>query len=376
MRRKPCPLESLGTRGMTPAFWQGKRIFITGHTGFKGAWLTLWLHSLGAKVSGYALPPPTQPSLFALTGLDNLIHHIEGDIRDLDLLSTAMQTAAPDIVLHLAAQSLVRPSYQAPVETYATNVMGTVHVLEAIRQTPSVKAAIMVTSDKCYQNREQLQGYREDDAMGGDDPYSNSKGCAELVTHAYRRSFMQSGHAPAIATARAGNVIGGGDWAQDRLIPDIIHSLMTDSRVTLRYPNAIRPWQHVLEPLSGYLLLAERLYAKGADYAQGWNFGPSEQDARSVEWVTRALFQAWGCNSAFSVENAQLHEASILKLDCSKAKTQLNWRPQWHAQTAIEQVCLWYKAYLAGDDMLAFTRQQIVQYQQCLTGQDTTEIAF
>ena len=354
---------------MTPSFWQGKRVFITGHTGFKGAWLSLWLQGLGARVSGYALPPPTTPSLFALTGLQQLISHTEGDIRDLDLLTTAMQAAQPDIVLHLAAQSLVRPSYHAPVETYATNVMGTVHVLEAIRHVPSVRAAIMVTSDKCYQNKEQLQGYREEDSMGGDDPYSNSKGCAELVTHAYRTSFMHSGQAPAIASARAGNVIGGGDWAQDRLIPDIIQSLIQHTRVTLRYPNAIRPWQHVLEPLSGYLLLAEHLYNVGHPYAQGWNFGPADADARSVEWVTRALFQAWGAPDDFAVENAHLHEASLLTLDCNKARTHLHWQPQWDALTAIAQVSQWYKAYLSGEDMLAFTRQQIVQYQQGLTGQ-------
>lgn len=351
---------------MTPEFWQGKRVFITGHTGFKGAWLTTWLHALGAQVTGYALPPPTQPSLFALTKLQQYITHIEGDIRDLSALTSAIQNSQPNIVFHLAAQSLVRPSYQAPVDTYATNVMGTVHVLEAIRQTPTIQVAVMVTSDKCYENKEQIWGYREQDSMGGNDPYSNSKGCAELVTHAYRTSFMQHEHATAIASARAGNVIGGGDWAQDRLIPDIIQSLMNQTPVTLRYPNAIRPWQHVLEPLSGYLLLAERLFSVGKQYAEGWNFGPTEEDALTVEWITRALFKAWGAPMDFMIENSHLHEAGLLKLDCTKARSRLNWQPLWTATTAIQQVSDWYKAYMAGQDMLAFTRQQILQYQQRL----------
>lgn len=352
---------------MTPAFWKEKRVFITGHTGFKGAWLTLWLQSLGAKVTGYALPPPTQPNLFTLTRLLPLIEHIENDVRDQPYLTAAMQAAQPDIVLHLAAQSLVRESYQSPVETYATNVMGTVHVLEALRHTPSVKAAVIVSSDKCYANKEQIWGYREPNSMGGDDPYSSSKGCAELVTHAYRTSFMNEVHSPAIASARAGNVIGGGDWAKDRLIPDIIQSLISKTHVKLRYPNAIRPWQHVLEPLSGYLKLAECLFTSGTDYAEGWNFGPSDEDSISVEKMTRTLFQAWGEPANFTVENAQLHEAGVLKLDCTKARTRLNWEPQWSAQTAIKQVCDWYKAYLAGSDMHAYTLDQISQYQQTLT---------
>lgn len=348
---------------MQPSFWHGKRVFITGHTGFKGAWLSLWLTRLGAQVTGFALPAPTQTSLFALIGLQNHLHHIEGDIRDLAHLTSELQTAQPEIVLHLAAQSLVRSSYQFPVDTFATNVMGTVHVLEAIRQSASVKAAIMVTSDKCYDNKEQIWGYREQDSMGGHDPYSSSKGCAELVTHAYRSSFMHDTQATAIATARAGNVIGGGDWATDRLIPDIMQSLMQGRTVTLRNPNAIRPWQHVLEPLSGYLLLAEQLYEEGSKFAQAWNFGPDDQDALSVEWVTRQLFLAWGTDMRYQVEASLLHESNLLKLDCSKARTHLQWQPQWHAKTAIEQVCAWYKAYLAGENMLAFTIAQIEQYQ-------------
>lgn len=348
---------------MQPTFWHGKRVFITGHTGFKGAWLSLWLTRLGAQVSGFALPAPTQPSLFALTNLEHRLHHIEGDIRDLAHLSAALQAAQPEIVLHLAAQSLVRPSYQFPVDTFATNVMGTVHILEAIRQTDSVKAAVMVTSDKCYDNKEQIWGYREQDSMGGHDPYSSSKGCAELVTQAYRNSFMHDEQAPAIASARAGNVIGGGDWATDRLIPDIMQSLMQQQTVTLRNPNAIRPWQHVLEPLSGYLLLAEQLYKEGNAFAQAWNFGPDDQDALSVEWVTKQLFMAWGTDMRYQVEPSSLHEATLLKLDCSKARTRLHWQPQWHAKTAIEQVCAWYKAYTAGQDMVAFTLAQIDQYQ-------------
>ncbi len=361
---------------MTPAFWKDKRVFITGHTGFKGAWLTLWLQKLGAKVTGYSLRPPTQPNLFSLFRLEPLIQHVENDIRDLPGLTAAMQAAEPEIVLHLAAQSLVRHSYETPVETYATNIMGTVHVLEAIRHTASVKAAIMVSSDKCYENQEQIWGYRELDNMGGDDPYSSSKGCAELVTHAYRTSFMAAPDAPAIASARAGNVIGGGDWAKDRLIPDIIQSLIDQTPVKLRYPNAIRPWQHVLEPLSGYLQLAECLFTAGADYAEGWNFGPGENDAMSVEKITETLFKAWDQPGNFTVENSHLHEASLLKLDCSKARIRLNWKPQWNAETAIQQVSSWYKAYLAGNDMYVYTLNQITQYQQSLTEMQPAGTSF
>ena len=273
------------TNFVNPNFWHGKRVFLTGHTGFKGAWLSLWSQSLGAKVTGYALPPPTNPSLFALANVKKDMKHIQGDIRDLEKLSAVMQVAQPVIVIHMAAQSLVRYSYQNPVETYATNVMGTVNVLESVRKTSSVKAAVIVTSDKCYENREQIWGYRESDPMGGFDPYSNSKGCAELVTASYRASFMAASdytqHGKSIASVRAGNVIGGGDWAADRLVPDIIKSLMNHQPVTLRSPNAVRPWQHVLEPLGGYLLLAEKMVNDGANFSEGWNFGPNDADAKN-----------------------------------------------------------------------------------------------
>jgi CDP-glucose 4,6-dehydratase len=356
---------------INPHFWQGKRVFITGHTGFKGAWACLWLQSLGAKVTGYALPPPTSPSLFALANVKKGMQHIEGDIRDLEKLTAVMQVAQPEIVIHMAAQSLVRYSYQNPVETYATNVMGTVNVLEAVRQTNSVKAAIVVTSDKCYENREQLWGYRENDPMGGFDPYSNSKGCAELVTASYRASFMPANehqkHGKAIASVRAGNVIGGGDWAFDRLVPDIIKSLMDHQPVTLRSPNAVRPWQHVLEPLGGYLLLAEKMVENGAKFAEGWNFGPDDKDAKTVEWMTKTLTENWGNRASYRVENAHLHEAQLLKLDCTKARTLLNWQPKWDAKMAVLKINDWYKAYLAGENMAEFTLQQIQEYQQLAT---------
>ena len=275
--------------GIDADFWRGRRVFLTGHTGFKGGWLALWLQRLGADVTGYALDPPTTPSLFAVARVGAGMRSIINDIRDAETLAQAMREAQPEIVIHMAAQPLVRYSYQAPVETYATNVMGTVHLLEAVRQTDSVRAVVNVTSDKCYENREWVWGYRENEPMGGYDPYSNSKGCAELVTAAYRNSYFNpaqySQHGVALASARAGNVIGGGDWAEDRLIPDILRAIAAGEAVNIRSPHAIRPWQHVLEPLSGYLLLAQRLIEDGPAHAEGWNFGPSEEDARPVQWI-------------------------------------------------------------------------------------------
>ena len=357
---------------MTPKFWQGKRVFLTGHTGFKGGWLSLWLQSLGAEVTGYALKPPTNPSLFEVANVASGMRSMIGDIRDLDSLQKAIKEAKPEIVIHMAAQPLVRYSYTNPVETYATNVMGSVHLLESIRHLGGVKAVVNVTSDKCYENREWMWGYREDEAMGGYDPYSNSKGCAELVTAAYRSSFFNpeeyASHGVALASARAGNVIGGGDWAGDRLIPDFIRAIVAGETVVIRSPNAIRPWQHVLEPLSGYLKLAEALYTEGPKYGEAWNFGPNESDAKTVEWIIGELVNGWGGGARYRVDTngANLHEAYFLKLDCSKARMQLGWQPHWDATETIKRICAWHKAHLNGQDMNVYALGEIQQYQKSL----------
>lgn len=350
---------------MNPAFWKDKQVFVTGHTGFKGSWLCLWLERMGAQVTGYALAPPTEPSLFQVADVAAGMTSLQGDIRDLAGLSAAMAEAAPDVVLHLAAQSLVRPSYDDPVGTYATNVMGTVNVLEAVRRTPGVRVVVNVTSDKCYENREWPWGYRENEAMGGHDPYSSSKGCAELVAAAYRRSFFEVGeHAVALASARAGNVIGGGDWAVDRLVPDVLKAFGEGRPVQLRSPTAVRPWQHVLEPVHGYLLLAERLWSDGPAHAGGWNFGPSEDDARPVSWIVEQLADCWGEGASWGQDEGQHpHEAHYLKLDCSKARSQLQWQPRWSLAKALEQTVAWYRAYLAGEDMRTVSEAQIALYE-------------
>lgn len=353
---------------MNPAFWQGKRVFLTGHTGFKGCWMALWLQSLGAKVTGFALPPPTQPSLFELAHVENGMHSVIGDIRDLDLLVNAMREAQPEIVLHMAAQPLVRYSYQHPVETYATNVMGTVHLLEAVRTIGGVKAVVNITTDKCYENREWVWGYRENEPMGGYDPYSNSKGCAELVTASYRSSFFNPAdyarHGTAVATARAGNVIGGGDWAQDRLIPDIIAAFEKGQPVNIRNPNAIRPWQHVLEPLRGYLMLAERLYNEGPAFAEAWNFGPNDDDARPVGWIVEALVEQWGDDARWQQDQGEHpHEATWLKLDISKVRQRLGWQPQLRLANALQYIVDWAKQRQAGADIRTLTLGQIQHYQ-------------
>ena len=343
---------------------------MTGHTGFKGSWLSLWLQSLGAEVTGYALKPPTNPSLFEVAKVADGMKSNIGDIRDFNALQNSMQDASPEIVIHMAAQPLVRYSYINPVETYATNVMGSVHLLEAVRNTKSVKAVVNVTSDKCYENREWVWGYREDEAMGGYDPYSNSKGCAELVTAAYRASFFNpqhyEKHGVAVASARAGNVIGGGDWAGDRLIPDFIRAIVAGETVVIRSPNAIRPWQHVLEPLSGYLLLAEKLYTKGVQFAEAWNFGPGDSDAKSVEWIINHLVDNWDYSAGFKIDSsaADLHEAHFLKLDCSKARMSLGWKPKWDAGEAIRRICAWHKAHLDDQDMKTYVLREIEQYQK------------
>lgn len=354
--------------GMNLAFWRGKRVFLTGHTGFKGSWLALWLERLGSEVTGYALIPPTTPSMFEVAKVGTGIESIIGDIRDPDALSKAIQGAKPDVIIHMAAQPLVRYSYQAPLETYATNVMGTVHLLEAVRKTETVRAVVNVTSDKCYENKEWLWGYRENEAMGGYDPYSNSKGCAELVTAAYRNSFFnsstQKSHRVAIATGRAGNVIGGGDWATYRLIPDILRAIEVGHPVGIRSPNAIRPWQHVLEPLSGYLTLAERLYVEGQAYAEGWNFGPNDEDAKPVQWIVEELTTRWGEGASWKLDQQpQPHEASYLKLDCSKAKARLNWHPRWSLSETLSSIVSWHKAWREHADMKAITIDQISNFE-------------
>ena len=352
---------------MNTEFWRGKRVLLTGHTGFKGSWLSLWLQSMGAQVVGFALAPPTKPSLFEVAGIEQGMTSIISDIRDLAHLRQVFAEHQPEIVIHMAAQPLVRYSYIEPVETYSTNVMGVVNLLEAVRSTPSVKAVVNVTTDKCYENREWAWGYRENEAMGGYDPYSSSKGCAELVTAAYRNSYFHPAkyheHGVAIASARAGNVIGGGDWAEDRLIPDIMRAITEGRAVNIRNPQAIRPWQHVLEPLSGYLLLAQKLYEDGATYAEGWNFGPNDEDAKPVQWIVERLTQSWGEGASWLLDGGEHpHEAHYLKLDCSKAKGQLNWHPRWHLDEALVKIVDWHQAWRDEKDMREMTLRQISAY--------------
>jgi CDP-glucose 4,6-dehydratase len=331
-----------------PAFWRGRRVFLTGHTGFKGSWMALWLQSMGAEVHGYALAPPTTPSLFEAARVAEGMHHGVGDIRDFQALRTALEASRPEVVLHMAAQPLVRLSYAEPVETYATNVMGTVHLLEAVRQAGSVRTVVNVTTDKCYENREWAWGYREDEPMGGHDPYSNSKGCSELITSAYRRSFLD-GAGIALASARAGTVIGGGDWAAERLVPDILRAFEKDLPVVIRNPNATRPWQHVIEPLSGYLVLAQALTGEGgARFAQAWNFGPRDEDAQPVQWIVERMVARWGGSARWQVDAGEHpHEANYLKLDISKARAGLAWTPRWNLAEALERVVTWHRAWLS-----------------------------
>ncbi|NQU51269.1 MAG: CDP-glucose 4,6-dehydratase [Bacteroidetes bacterium] len=347
--------------------YKNRRVLITGHTGFKGSWLCLLLHKLGADVYGYALEPPTKPNLFEEAKIDDIITSYIGDIRDLEKLQNVFKKVQPEIVIHMAAQALVRESYKNPVETYAVNVMGTVNLLEAIRQTSSVKAVVNVTTDKCYDNKEWHWGYRENEPMGGYDPYSNSKGCSELVTSAYRNSYFNpkeyQKHGVAIASARAGNVIGGGDWANDRLIPDFIRSIAKGEKLQIRSPYAIRPWEHVLEPLNGYLLLGAKLLSEGVHFAEAWNFGPNENDAKNVEWITGTICRLWGEGASFEIDkDPQPHEANYLKLDCSKAKAELDWYPRWDISTTLKSIVDWNKAFIKGENIRKFTIQQINQY--------------
>ena len=348
-------------------FWRGKRVFLTGHTGFKGAWLSVWLHALGAEVTGYALEPPTDPSLYELARVGELVHSVIADVRDRERLAAELVQAAPDIVIHMAAQPLVRDSYKIPVETYAVNVMGTVHLLEAVRGCPSVRAVVNVTTDKVYENREWAWGYRENEPFGGYDPYSNSKACSELVTAAYRSSYFNPAdfprHGVALASARAGNVIGGGDWATDRLVPDLIRAILAGEPVRIRNPHAVRPWQHVLEPLSGYLLLAQRLHDEGAGWASGWNFGPRDDDAWPVERVANLLCAAWGEGASCVIDAGEHpHEAHYLKLDCSRARTELGWRPRWDLEKALASIVQWTRVFAAKGDIRACCLQQIEEY--------------
>jgi CDP-glucose 4,6-dehydratase len=353
--------------GVVKDFWKGKTVLVTGHTGFKGGWLCLWLQQMGARVVGYSLAAPTTPSLFDVARVEEGISSIIADVRDRATLKQVIDEHAPNIVLHMAAQSLVRYSYANPLETYATNVMGTANVLDAARESGRVKAIVVVTSDKCYDNREWVWGYRENDPVGGYDPYSSSKGCAELVTSAFRASFFNPAqhekHGVGIASARAGNVIGGGDWAQDRLIPDFVRAAARGEPLVVRNPAAIRPWQHVLEPLHGYLLLAQRLWDNGS-YSEAWNFGPDEESAQSVETVVSTLVRLWGGEAQWRRDAVATHphEATYLKLDCSKARAKLGWRPRLDLDTALDWTAAWYKAYSGKRDMREFTIRQVEAY--------------
>jgi CDP-glucose 4,6-dehydratase len=359
-------------RGQVDAdFWLGKKVFLTGHTGFKGSWLSLWLASMQAEVTGFSLAPQTKPSLFDIAEVASSIATSHtGNICDADQLCAAVLATKPDIVIHMAAQALVRYSYDHPTETFETNIMGTVNLLEAVRRQPSVKAVVVVTTDKCYENNGVNQKFTENQAMGGHDPYSSSKGCAELIVAAYQRSYFnvhsstKKDSLVAMASARAGNVIGGGDWATDRLIPDAIKSFESNQPLVLRYPGATRPWQHVLEPLAGYLLLAQNLYNNGSQFAGAWNFGPSDSDSRSVEYVVDLLIAKWGGGACWQKDgDLAPHEAQFLALDCTKAQTLLGWQPRWNLNVAIEKIVSWHKACNDGRDMTKETLSQIGDYQ-------------
>lgn len=345
---------------VSPRDWKGRRVLVTGHTGFKGGWLSLWLHQLGAEVTGLSLPAPTEPSFFEQTDLDELISHVEGDVRDFDLVQAVIREARPEVVFHLAAQPLVRYSYANPVETYATNVMGTVHVLEACRHVETVRAVVCVTTDKCYENREWVWPYRETDPMGGYDPYSSSKGAAELAISAYRRSYPDG---PRIASVRAGNVIGGGDWALDRLVPDIVRAMLAGNQPEIRNPNSVRPWQHVLEALGGYIMIAQAMLDGRDEVATAWNFGPSDDDSQPVHWIVEEMLAAWGSNLGWiRPDGEQPHEAVLLRLDCSKARLELGWRPRLRLKEALAKVVEWHQEVAKTGDARAICLAQIADY--------------
>ena len=353
---------------MNKKFWKDKTVLITGHTGFKGSWLSLWLQSVGTRIIGYSLSPPTNPSLFEVANVADRMCSITGDVRDLEHLKTTIAKYQPEIIIHMAAQSLVRDSYTKPIETYTTNIIGTVNVLEAVRQVKGSRIVLIVTSDKCYQNNEWLWGYRENEPMGGYDPYSSSKGCAEIIMSAYRHSYFPvedyDNHNIAIASARAGNVIGGGDWSNDRLIPDIIKAFMENRPVIVRNPNAMRPWQHVLEPLNGYLCLIERLWGNGPEFSSGWNFGPSDE-VREVSWIVERMVELWGKNAHWNLDKAQHpYEAKYLKLDCSKANNILKWSPKLDLSVTLEWIIEWYRNYLENNNMRNYTELEISRYEK------------
>ncbi|MDR3744644.1 MAG: CDP-glucose 4,6-dehydratase [Acidobacteriaceae bacterium] len=355
--------------------WHGKRVFLTGHTGFKGGWLALWLTRLGADVRGYALDPSTEPNLFTVARVGAVVDDIRGDIRNAAALESALRDFAPEVVFHLAAQPLVRLSYEDPIGTYETNVIGTARLLDAIRRTPSVRAVISVTTDKCYENKEWIWGYRETDPLGGYDPYSSSKACAEIVSAAFRQSFFPAAklaeHGVALATARAGNVIGGGDWSADRLIPDLVRGFLAGEPVRIRRPNAIRPWQHVLEPLHGYIRLAEQLLTHDPKFATAYNFGPSDDDARPVAWIAEKMTGFWGDGAKWVLDpDPGVHEAGYLKLDASRARADLVWTPHLHLDTALDWLVQWYRAWQSGADMHTFTLAQIAAYESLLNNCD------
>jgi CDP-glucose 4,6-dehydratase len=359
------PLEGVV---MNPDFWNGRKVFLTGHTGFKGSWLSLWLEKLGAQVFGFALAPAKNPNLFETAKIYRNMQSVFGDVRDLSALQKAVSAAKPTVIFHMAAQPLVVYSYANPVETYATNVMGTVHLLESVRNCDSVRAVVNVTTDKCYENKEWLWPYRENDVLGGHDPYSNSKACSELVTAAFRTSYFNEekyvNHGLAVATARAGNVIGGGDWSENRLIPDILKALESGQNVRIRNPNAIRPWQHVLEPLRGYLTLAEKLVEYGPQFAQSWNFGPQQEDAQAVGDIAKDMCLKWGSSQSWVVDPGDHpNEANYLKLDISKSAKHLDWKPKVGLEQALEMIIKWHRAFLNKEDMRQFTLEQITKYQ-------------
>lgn len=349
-------------------FWKNKSVLVTGHTGFKGAWLSLWLKSLDTNLIGYSLSPPTEPNLFTLANISSGMTSINGDICNLENLKLVLKRHKPEIVIHMAAQSLVRKSYLDPIETYSTNVIGTANVLEAIKQIGSTKVALVVTSDKCYENKEKEWDYSETEPLGGYDPYSSSKGCAELVTSAYRRSFFssqaQTKNTTHIASARSGNVIGGGDWSNDRLIPDVIKSITKNQKLIIRNPNAIRPWQHVLEPLGGYLLLVENLWNNNK-FSSSWNFGPKKEDCKKVSWIVECFIKLWGENVRWEIDvNENPHEANYLRLDCAKAKEELGWEPSWNIEKALSETVNWYKSFKEKKNLEEFSLSQIKEYQK------------